>query len=462
MKPTQPADSPLAVPVYGVILAAGKGTRMKSKTIKVLHKIGGMTLLDHVLMSVRAVTNTQPIIVIGNDSDKVREAVAERGVCVTQAEQLGTGHAVMQAEQAVPDTYPPHQVIVCYADMPLLTAETMRRLIAEQANSGAAIAQLTVVNQNPRGFGRVVRDADSNVTAVVEEVACTPEQLKITELNAGAYCFDGVWLWRALKRLQPNPQKGEYFLTDLIAFAVNDGRIVRAVQTDDLDETVGINTRVDLADAAIMLRKRINKMHMLNGVTLVDPATTYIDATVTIGQDTTVLANCHPRDQSHIGEDCVIGPASFVRDSFIGSRVRVSQSVIEESRMDDDSDIGPYSHLRAGTHIRSRVHIGNFAEVKNSDIGERSQMGHFSYVGDATVGEGVNLSAGIITANYDGKNKHRTVIEDDAFIGSDTTLRAPVRIGKRARTGAGSVVTHDVNEAETVVGVPAKPFTKTS
>jgi bifunctional UDP-N-acetylglucosamine pyrophosphorylase/glucosamine-1-phosphate N-acetyltransferase len=279
-------------------------------------------------------------------------------------------------------------------------------------------------------------------------------------LNLAVYCFDGSWLWPALKRIQPNPKKGEYFLTDLVEMARQDGREVYATIVEDADECIGINTRVDLADADAALRKRINKQHMLNGVSIVDPLSTYIDVGVEIGQDAIILPNTHLLGATKIGSESVIGPNSLLRNATIGARVEVRQSTIHDSRVDDDADVGPFSHLRNGAHVAAGAHVGNFAEIKKSTLGKRSKMGHFSYLGDATVGEDANLGAGMITANYDGVNKHETRIGDNAFIGSDTILRAPVCVGDGAATGAGAIVTKDVPENSLAVGMPARVIKK--
>jgi len=450
----KPPLSSVRAGVRVVILAAGKSTRMKSKVPKVLHALRGKRLIDHCIGTAVAATGGKPVVVIGHAADEMRTAMGDRAAPVFQNHQLGTGHAAMMAEPLLAGNT--QQVLVTYADMPLIRPETLQALIEQHAQTRAAVTMLTLIVDNPRGFGRIVRDAQGRVTAIVEEVACTPAQLQIKELNPGVYCFDGTWLWDALRRIRPNPVKGEYFLTDLVEIAAADGREVNTTAVTDSDELIGINTRVDLADADFALRKRINRRHMLNGVSIVDPATTYIDADVEIGIDSRIEPNTHVLGTTRIGEDCVIGPNSILAHATIGNQVRIRQSVIRDSQVDDDADVGPFSHLRNGAHVCEGAHVGNFGEIKKSRLGKRSKMGHFSYLGDATVGEDANLGAGMITANYDGVDKHATEIGDGAFIGSDTILRAPVRVGDGARTGAGSVVTKNVPDGSLAVGVPAR------
>jgi bifunctional UDP-N-acetylglucosamine pyrophosphorylase/glucosamine-1-phosphate N-acetyltransferase len=425
---------------------------MKSRLAKVLHPLSGRPLIEHCIATARAATGHVPVVVTGHSSPSVRDAVAGLADWVEQTEQLGTGHAVLQAER---ETAGARQVVVTYGDMPLVLPETLRRLMELQASTGAAVALLSLITGNTRGFGRIVRDGE-RVAAVVEEMACTPEQLAIDEVNVGVYAFDGAWVWDALRRVRPNSHKGEYFLTDLIEIAVADGREVRAVVTRDEAECIGINTRVDLADAEAAMRDRTNRSHMLAGVTLIDPATTYIEASVEIEPDTIVLPNTLLRGTTRIGGRCRIGPNSYVVDSSIGADVEIIASMIEESRIDDGVRVGPYAHLRPGTHVGQGARVGNFAEIKNSTLGAGSHMGHFGYLGDATVGTHVNIGAGTITCNYDGTTKHPTAIGDGAFIGSDTLLVAPVEVGAGAQTGAGAVVTRDVAEGTLVVGVPAR------
>ena len=436
-----------------VVLAAGQSTRMKSEWPKVLHLLAGRPMISYAVETAAQLGAGKPVLVVGHSMERVREVVGDAAEYVVQEKQLGTGHAVLQARSLLEGRC--DAVLVTYGDMPLLTVETLRRLIARQAEDRSPIAVLTLRAENPRGFGRIVRDAEGHVLGIVEEVDCTPEQLAIRELNAGVYCFDAPWLWEHLPRL-PLSRKGEYYLTGLVGLAVAEGARVATVAADDEAECLGINTRVHLAEAEKVMRQRINRHWMLEGVTLVDPATTYIDATVEIGQDTVIYPNTHLRGKTRIGRQCAIGPNCVLVDTTVGDRCSIKLSVTEQALLEDDVDIGPFAHLRKGAHLARGVHMGNFGEVKNSYLGPGTKMGHFSYLGDATVGADVNIGAGTITCNYDGVRKHRTVIEEGAFIGSDTMLVAPVRVGAGAKTGAGSVVTHDVPPGSVVYGVPAR------
>jgi bifunctional UDP-N-acetylglucosamine pyrophosphorylase/glucosamine-1-phosphate N-acetyltransferase len=329
----------------------------------------------------------------------------------------------------------------------------------QKKNSGP-LSMLTVIADDPRGFGRIIRKDDGTVAAIVEEYVATPEQKSIKELNVGAYCFSAGWLWDALGRIQKNPQKGEYYLTDTIELAVKDGLAVQALIHDDLLETIGINTRVHLAEAEAVMRRRINQDLMLLGVTMVDPDSTYIEAGVTIGSDSLVMPDTYIQGDTTIGEGCEIGPNAHIRNSRIGDRCRVFMSVMESAQLEDDVDLGPFARLRKGAHLMEHVHMGNFGEVKDSTLGPGVKMGHFSYVGNATIGANTNIGAGTITCNFDGKNKHLTEIGEDVFIGSDSMLVAPLKIGDRSRTGAGAVVTKDVPQDTLVVGMPARAIRK--
>lgn len=441
-----------------LILAAGQGVRMKSNLPKVLHPLAGRPMILHALETARKLTGAAPVLVVGHGAEAVERVVGDGVETVEQEEQLGTGHAVLQARDLLLGSA--DLVLVYYADMPLLREETLAQLVDRQRENDGPITMLTVIRDNPQGFGRVVRDGERAIKAIVEEAVATPEQLEISELNAGVYCFQAGWLWEHVDQISLTRPKGEYYLTDLVEMAVEEGRNVEGVVTEDASEVLGINTRVHLAQAERVLRHRINERWMRDGVTIVDPATTYVEAGVTLGRDTTLQPNTHLRGRTRVGEGCVIGPNAVIEDSSIGSGCVVLASVVEEAVMEDGSDVGPFGHLRRGARLCAGAHVGNFGELKASTLGPDAKMGHFSYLGDAEVGAGANVGAGTITCNYDGERKHRTVIEEEAFIGSDTMLVAPVRVGKGARTGAGSVVTHDVPPGALVYGVPARVQTE--
>jgi bifunctional UDP-N-acetylglucosamine pyrophosphorylase/glucosamine-1-phosphate N-acetyltransferase len=440
-----------------VILAAGQGTRMKSKLPKVLHPVLGRPLVWHAVNTLKQVTDLKPVVVIGHGAEAVKDVIGGAAHFAYQDQRLGTGHAVMQTIEKLKDQT--DYVLVSYADMPLLSGDTFNRIVETQLQHDGPITMLTNIVEDPRGFGRIVRDTEENVQAIVEEADCTPDQLEIRELNTGVYCFKADWLWSALERIPLSP-KGEYYLTDLVGIAVNDGLTVQAFTITDPAEVIGINTRVHLADATALMQERINRQMMLDGVTIVDPKTTYIEVGVTIGQDTVIWPNTYLQGDTQIGTGCAIGPNAYVRDTRIGNRCEVFASVLEQAILEDEVDIGPFGHLRKGAHLATGVHMGNFGEVKNSYLGPGTKMGHFSYLGDATLDGNVNVGAGTITCNYDGKNKNPTEIGENAFIGSDTMLVAPVKIGEGARTGAGAVVTKDVPPHMLAVGIPARKIRK--
>ncbi len=443
--------------ITAVILAAGQGTRMKSDLPKVLHPVCGVPMIEYALRAAWEASTEIPVVIIGHGAELVREFLGETACCVVQDPQLGTGHAVQQAESTLRGKT--DLVLVTYADMPLLRPETLKRLVETQKSNKGPLTMLTVSAADPRGFGRVVRGLDGSVQAIVEEASATEEQLSTHELNVGAYCFTAAWLWDALHKIKVS-SKGEYFLTDTVALAVQAGLTVQALASDDLVETIGINTRVHLAEAEAAMRQRINRAHMLRGVTIVDPASTYIEPGVRIGRDTVVRPNTHLRGETVIGKDCVIGPNTISEDTTVGDACEILASVMEEAVVEDHVTIGPFAHLRKGAHLCKGVHMGNFGEVKDSTLGPGTKMGHFSYIGNATIANNVNIGAGTVTCNYDGVHKNLTEIGEDVFIGSDTMLVAPVKVGARSRTGAGAVVTKDVEPDTLVVGVPARLIKK--
>jgi bifunctional UDP-N-acetylglucosamine pyrophosphorylase/glucosamine-1-phosphate N-acetyltransferase len=422
-----------------VILAAGQGTRIKSDLQKVLHPLMGKPMIAYAVETMRALADAPPVLVVGRGAKEVRETVGENAVFVEQAEQKGTGHAVLQARETLRGRT--DLVLVTYADMPLLTVDTLCQLVEVQRENAGPLTMLTLI---------------AEVLRIVEEAVATPEELAIRELNVGVYCFDAEWLWSHVDQIPLTLLKEEYYLTDLVGMAVTEGHRVEAVTTHDEAEGLGINTRVHLAEAERALRQRINEHWMLEGVTIVDPEATYIEPGVTVGRDTTVWPNTHLRGETTIGTHCTLGPNTIIKDCQIGNRCKVLASVLEQAVMEDDADIGPFGHLRKGARMCQGAHMGNFGEVKNATLGPRAKMGHFSYLGDAQVGAEANIGAGTITCNYDGVKKQKTEIGEGAFIGSDTMLIAPVKIGKGAKTGAGAVVTHDIPDGAVAYGVPAR------
>lgn len=443
--------------ITAVILAAGQGTRMRSSLPKVLHPLVGRPMALYSLEAAQQATGTTPVMVIGYGAEGVQEAVGEAARYVVQEPQLGTAHALMQAESLLRDES--DLVLVTTADMTLITAETYRKLIQAQSTHSGPLTLLSVVAEAGSDFGRVLRDVDGRVQAVVEVAQASEEQLAIREVNTSVYCFTASWLWDALKRIPLSP-KVEYYLTDTVGLAVSEGLSVQAVTLEDPDEAIGINTRLQLAQAEAALRQRINQSWMLAGVTLIDPATTYIEPGVRIGADSTIWPNTYLQGQTEIGGNCTIGPNAILRDTRVGERCKVLNSVLEKAVLEDDVDVGPFGHLRKGARLAHGVHMGNFGEVKDSYLGPGTKMGHMSYIGNATIGPGVNIGAGTVTCNFDGEKKHPTEIGAGAFIGSDTMLVAPIKVGEGAHTGAGAVVTKDVPPDTLAVGMPARAIRK--
>jgi len=462
-----------------VVLAAGKGSRMRSQLPKVLHQVIGEPMLFHVLRQVTAlgVPPERTVIVIGNGAEQVREALVGRGAYLfaEQTEQLGTAHAVQQAEHLLAVTA--EHVLVLYGDGPLVRAASLRGLTVKHFETRPLVTLVTATTPDPTGYGRIFRDPNSGAFhSIVEEADLSLAQRDIKEFNAGIYIYRAKWLWPALRRVTPS-SKGEYYLTDLAQFATqtatlpaddanhkgsHDPALPSPVETIwmDADDIRGINDRAQLAEVDAILRRRLVLQHQLNGVTINDPATVYISADTEIGPDSQIEPNTHLRGHCRIGANCVIGPNTVLENAIVGDNCQVIASFVEAATLENRVIVGPMAHIRPGCYLEHDVQIGNFAEANRSYIGHTSRQHHFSYLGDATLGEDVNIGAGTITANYDGKNKHKTRIGPHAFIGSDTILRAPVEIGASAATGAGAVVTHNVPAHTTVVGVPARPIGK--
>lgn len=434
--------------VAAVVLAAGQGKRMKSDLPKVLHKVAGLPLVVHVLRSVAEAGIEDVVVVIGRKGDLVREALGEGYRYALQEEPRGTGDAVLKAFPLIPPEC--SDVLVACGDTPLLRPETLVRLVEERRRTGAAAAVLTSVFEDPTGYGRVLRGDDGLVQGIVEESDATPEQKGIREVNTGTYVFRRDALGSVLPRLCPDNAQGEYYLTDCIALLRAEGLAVAAVVAP-AEETAGINDRRQLAAAERILRLRECERLMGEGVTILDPAVTYIDRGVRVGRDTVIYPFTFLEGETAVGERCVLGPGTRVIDSRIGDEVEIQQSLVVGSEVGDRCRIGPYAYLRPGTVLAEEVKVGDFVELKKARIGRGSKVPHLSYIGDAVVGAGVNIGAGTITCNFDGFAKHETRIGDGAFIGSNTNLVAPVSVGEGAVTGAGSTITKDVPDGALAV-----------
>jgi bifunctional UDP-N-acetylglucosamine pyrophosphorylase/glucosamine-1-phosphate N-acetyltransferase len=432
-------------PLHVVLLAAGKGTRMKSARPKVLHTLAGRALVDHVLRSVEPLGAVSKVLVVGHGADEVRAALADRSDLefVLQSPQLGTGHALLQAEPVLRGLT--GTVLLVYADVPLLQSSTLSRLVATHLSAGAAATVLTTEVENPFGYGRMVRDASGRVARIVEERDATPEERAVKEINSGIYAFDLAPLFDAVRQLGTNNAQGEYYLTDLVAAYRGQNRVVETMRLDDAEELRGVNSRVDLADLTQVMRHRKNRELMLAGVTLEDPATTSVDMDVTIGPDTVLGPFVRIERRTTIGERCHIHAGSRLTEATVADDVTVlDYSVVVSSTLGRGARVGPFSHIRPDSSVGEEGHVGNFVELKKTRLGRRSKANHLAYLGDATIGDHVNVGAGTITCNYDGEKKQPTVVEDGVFIGSDSQLIAPVVIGHGAYVAAGSSITGDV------------------
>ncbi len=425
--------------VTAIILAAGEGKRMRSRQPKILHRLCGRPLVGYALRLARTFAD-RVVMVVPPSADGVAQVAGEGVLTVVQRERLGTGHAVVQAKDACGEG----TILVLPGDMPLLTVETIERLLNHHKAASAAATLLTAIVDNPAGYGRVLRQR-GRVARIVEDRDATDDQKKINEIGTSVYCFDARRLWAALAEVRPDNDQGEYYLTDVVAILSRAGATVEAVTVADPSEAQGVNDRKQLAAVAVVQRRRILDRLMESGVTIVDPASTYIEDTVTIGPDTVVQPQTVIEGATVIGSECVIGAGSHVSGSRLADRVVLKPySIIEEAAIDEDATLGPFCHLRPGCHIGAGAEIGNFAELKKSRVGKKTKIHHVSYMGDATLGERVNVGAGTITCNYDGQRKHPTVIGDGVFVGTNSSLVAPLTIGEGAYVAAGSVITRDV------------------
>ncbi len=427
-----------------VILAAGKGTRMKSRLPKVLHKIGGKPMVEQVLCAANEAGSECNVVIVGFGAEKVMEHLAGRAQFAMQEEQLGTGHAVMQARDILADW--DGTVLVVCGDTPLLTPALLKNLYEEHEAQGAKATVLTAKMADPTGYGRVIRDSEGVVVKIVEQKDASEEEKLVDEVNTAIYCFDAKALLGTLDSLTCNNAQGEYYLTDVIGILRDRGERVWAVVADDPSEVQGINSRVQLAGAQQVMKERKNRQLMEAGVTIIDPASTFVDTDVEIGMDTVLYPYTWLSGKTKIGENSVIGPNVMIEDSVVGNDVQMKFVYAHECTVKDGVTVGPYVHLRPNTVIENHVKIGNFIEVKNSTVGEGSKLPHLSYIGDTDMGARVNIGCGTIMVNYDGQNKHRTTIEDDAFIGCNSNLVAPVTIGRGAFVAAGSTITKNVPE----------------
>ena len=427
---------------FAIVLAAGKGTRMKSSLYKVLHPVCGKAMVEHVVDQVEQAGATRIVSIVGFGAEAVQQLLQNRCEYAVQAEQLGTGHAVKQAAPLLAQEQ--GTTLVICGDTPLISAEIIRELMAHHQKNQAQATILTAHATNPFGYGRVIRDEKGHVLKNVEQKDATPEEAAIQEINTGTYVFDNQALFEALEQVTNHNAQGEYYLPDVLAILREKGAVVTAYQMADVRDSLGVNDRVALAEATKLMRQRINTQHMKQGVTLIDPDTTYIDATVTIQADTTIGPGVVLQGNTHIGSGCAIEAHSVLRDMIVADGVVVRTSYLENSTMANDSNAGPYAHLRPNSQLGERVHIGNFVEVKNSTIAADTKVGHLSYIGDADLAERINVGCGTIFVNYDGKNKHRSTVGADSFIGCDANIVSPVTIGEHAFIAAGSTITRDV------------------
>ena len=424
-----------------LILAAGKGTRMKSKTPKVLHKVGGKPMLQHVIDTAKKAGSEREVVVIGSGAELVRETIS--GVeFVLQEEQLGTGHAVLSAKKNFEESE--GTVLILCGDTPLLTEKLLKNFTATHENSNCAATVLTAKMPDATGYGRIIREPDGTFKKIVEDKDATELEKEINEVNAGVYCFDAKKLFSALEQVGNDNAQGEYYLPDVLTILKDAGEKIGAFRAAYADETLGINSRTQLAAADRIFRMRKNHELMEEGVTIIDPNTTFIDYDAIIGQDTIIYPNTYIEGKTTIGEDCTIGPNIRFTDMKVGNRVTAQFSYCHEAEICDGVTLGPYVHLRPGTTIGENVKIGNFVEVKNSKVGEGSKLPHLQYIGDTDMGSNVNVGCGTVTCNYDGKKKYRTKIGDNAFIGCNTNLVAPVTVEDGAYIAAGSTITKDV------------------
>ncbi len=433
-----------------IILAAGKGTRMRSKYPKVLHKVGGRPMLQHVIDAADEAGAVRKVIVVGHEAELVKEMVGNQGSVVMQKEQLGTGHAVLQTQSALKD-FTGTVMILC-GDTPLLDGTRLKNFFMLHKASQAAATVLTTILPDPTGYGRIIRDAEGNVQSIVEQKDATDMEQRIQEINTGIYCVECPLLFEALASVSNKNAQGEYYLTDILEKLNTAGHKVGGIITEDSDMVMGVNSRLHLAEAETLMRKRILNRLMENGVTVMDPASTFVEKSVTVGRDTVIYPYTWLEGNTHIGEECSIGPNVRLTNVSVGQNAQLQFLYGHNCIVKDGVTAGPYVHLRPDTVLENNVKIGNFVEVKNSHVGRGTKLPHLTYIGDSDLGSDINIGCGCITVNYDGKAKHRTVIEDNVFVGCNTNMIAPVTIKTGSYVGAGSTITKDVPENSLAVG----------
>jgi len=447
-------------PLNVLIMAAGLGTRMKSNRAKVLHELGGSPLIAHVSRTAQALEPQAIIVVVGHQAEEVKratvDAVGELAGFVVQEQQLGTGHAAECARNVLENS--DSLVLVLYGDVPMIKIETLKKLIEHHNNAGAACTILSVRLENPTGYGRIIRDESGAFQEIVEQRDATDEQRQVKEINSGIYCFESRDLYNALRSVEPANDQGEYYITDVPAIILANGGTVSVFLHTESREVSGINSRAELAEFENLIRRAtIRKLMSDSGVTFIDPSHAYISAEAEIGRDAIIHPNVTIEGKTVIGEGCVIRSGARITNSRLGDGVTVKDhSIIVDSQIGSNCSVGPFAHLRMNAVLEEKATVGNFVEVKKSRLKRGTKAMHLTYLGDATIGERTNIGAGTVTCNYDGVNKHETIIEDDVKIGSDTMLVAPVRVGARSVTGAGSVITRDVPPDSLVAGVPAE------
>lgn len=430
-----------SVKTKSIILAAGQGTRMKSSTSKVLHEIFHKPLVYYPIEAARYAGAQEVCLVVGHKSEEVMKTFGDTVKYALQAERLGTGHAVMQAMDFIRDD---GEILVLYGDTPLITAQTIEKMLAFHRKKKNAVTVLSALVDDPTGYGRIVRDESKHFVKIVEQKDATDEEKRITEINGGMYVFEAKHLKSALSKITNNNKQQEYYLTDTIEILLHEGYNVDAIAIMNPDDILGVNSREQLAQATAIMKQRINRKHMDNGVTLIDPHHTYIDPEVEIGQDTVIEPGCIIEGNTSIGENCIIGYNTKIRNCTVGNSVAIESSMLIDSQIDEGCHIGPFAYIRPNSHIGAKVKIGDFVEIKNATIGEGTKVSHLTYIGDADVGCDVNFGCGTVVVNYDGEKKHRTTIKDHAFIGCNTNLVSPVVIEENVYTAAGSTITQDV------------------